>query len=259
MKFVNADHSLSVRRPRAGQPFSTNVPRLTYLLPGYPQWTGGRKLRGALLGGAYVISALVLLVFWGHPATWLCLIASVVVQALSWVEAVRQNPFSGMTPTPVLAVTGGGLSLALHAPAFALLSLLAWPSYGPDPTNGSYLVNRLAYKDRLPEPGQWVWLDGSVTGIQSAARVVAVEGQSVEWTGKRWLVDGKEIEIDSSQALAAYPRKFSFLVPGNHVLIDPETRARPGEDRAPLIAVEIDHIAGRVWAKCSPLWERGLL
>ncbi|WP_165245768.1 S26 family signal peptidase [Paludisphaera soli] len=235
------------------------MPQLTFLVPGYPQWTSGRRARGAALAGMYAVSAATSLLLWGSPATWFFLVASIAFQGLSWVDAARQNPFSGLTPTPVLAVTGAGLGLALHAPAFALLTLLAWPSHGPDPGDGSYLVNRLAYKDRLPSPGQWVWLDGSATGLQSAARVVAVGGQEVEWTGKRWTVNGEEIDVKSGQAFAGYPRRWKFRVPGNHVLLDPETRPRPGESRAPLMVVESEHITGRVWARCSPFWGRSLL
>ena len=235
--------------------FSTNVPRLTFLVPGYPQWTGGRRTRGTLMAGLYLASTATALLLWGNPATWFFLGGSIFFQALSWVDAVRQNPFSGLTPTPVLAVTGGCLSLALHAPIFGILTLMAWPSYGPNPQDGSYLVNRLAYKDRPPAPGQWVWLDGATTGIQSAVRVVAVQGQLVEYDGKRCLVDGKEAIVK----LLPGGRRWNFRVPGNHVLIDPGSNVRPGEARTPFMLVEADHVAGRVWARCTPFWERGIL
>lgn len=247
------------RRASAAPPFSTNVPSLRSLLPGWAQYSAGRRGRGLAMAGAYVGSTAGALLLWGTPSMWLFLVAAIAVQAMSWVDAARQNPFSGLTPTPVLAATGVGLGVVLHAPVFGLLTLVAWPTYGPDPGEGSYLVNRLAYKDSLPEPGQWVWLDGSATGIQSAARVVAVGGQMVEWTGRRWVVDGRAVAVDPARGLPAYPRRWKFRVPGNHVLIDPETRARPGEDRAPLIVVESGHITGRVWARCAPFWERGIL
>lgn len=259
MKSTDDHPPPATRRAVAALPFSTNVPQLTFLIPGHPQWSAGRRTRGAALAASYAASAISALLLWGSPLSWFLLVASIFFQGLSWVDAVRQNPFSGLTPTPVLAVTGAGLSLALHAPAFGLLTLLAWPSYGPDPQEGSYLVNRLAYKDRLPSPGQWVWVDGSATGLQSAARVVAVEGQEVEWTGRRWTVDGEAIDEGSAGTFAGYPKRWKFRVPGNHVLLDPETRVRPGEFRAPLIVVESEHITGRVWARCSSFWERGLL
>lgn len=246
-------------RVSVAPPYPTNVPSLWALLPGRAQWLDGRRGRSAAIAGAYAGSLAGALLLWGTTSTWFFLVAAVLIQALSWVDAARQNPFSGLTPTPVLAATGVGLAVVLHAPVVALLTLFAWPSYGPDPAGGSYLVNRMAYKDSLPAPGQWVWLDGSATGIQSAARVVAVGGQEVEWTGRRWLVDGRAVAVDPARGLPAYPRRWKFRVPGNHVLIDPETRARPGEDRAPLIVVESEHITGRVWARCAPFWERGIL
>ncbi|MDG3003096.1 hypothetical protein [Paludisphaera mucosa] len=260
MTFPPAEPPKAGRRPASAHAFSTNVPRLTFLVPGFAQWSQGRRTRGLILAGLYLISAASALLLWGNPTTWLFLVGLVFIQALSWVEGVRQNPFSGLTPTPVLAVMGGGLSLALHAPIFGLLTLLAWPSYGPDPGGGSYLVNRLAYKDHLPSPGQWVWLDGSTTGLQSAAKVVAVGGQEVEWTGRRWLVNGEEVVLDPGHASAGYPKRWKFRVPSGHVLIDPGSGgARSDETRAALIMVPREHIVGQVWAHCSPFWERGLL
>ena len=259
MKHLETSSGRGARVPRPDHPLSTNVPRLTFLLPGYPQWSWGRKARGAVLAVAYAMAAASSLLLWGTPSGGVLMGAAVCLQALSWFEAARRNPFSGMTPSPVLAVTGLGLSAVLHAPLFALLSLIAWPSHGPDPDGGSYLVNRLAYKDRLPSPGQWVWLDGSATGLQSAAKVVAVGGQLVEWTGKRWLVDGKEADLDLARASFGYSRKWTFRVPGDHVLLDPEAHVKPGEARSPLIVVESAQITGRVWAQCAPIWERGLL
>lgn len=255
MKSPDVVHAAKAARVGAALAFSTNVPRVTFLVPGYPQWTGGRRARGALMAGLYVASTAAALLLWGNPATWFFLCGSIVFQSLSWVDAVRQNPFSGLTPTPVLVVTGGGLSLALHAPIFGALTLMAWPSYGPDPSDGSYLVNRLAYKDRLPEPGQWVWLDGSTTGIQSAVKVVAVQGQEVELNGTRCLVDGLETDV---KVPGGY-RRWKFRVPSNHVLVDTGSTAHLGDSRSPFALVESDHIAGRVWARCTPFWERGLL
>ncbi|WP_165073546.1 hypothetical protein [Paludisphaera rhizosphaerae] len=256
MKSVNAVHSSKAAGGSGVFPaFSPNVPRLSFLFPGYPQWTGGRRTRGAVMAGLYLASMATVLLLWGNPATWFFLLASIFFQAFSWVDAVRQNPFSGLTPTPVLAVTGGGLSLALHAPIFGTLTLIAWPSYGPDPQDGSYLVNRLAYKDRLPAPGQWVWLDGSTPEIQSAVRVVAVPGQLVVYDGKHCLVDENEAVVK----IPAGGRRWEFRVPSNHVLIDPGSNVRPGEMRSQFVLVEVDHIAGRVWARCTPFWERGIL
>lgn len=255
MKSPHVHSAKAAGRTGAAPVFSTNVPRLTFLVPGYPQWSAGRRTRGASLAGLYVASTAAALLLWGNPAMWLLLCGSIGFQAASWVDAARQNPFSGLTPTPVLAAMGCGLSLALHAPLFGVLIMMAWPSYGLDPDDGSYLVNRLAYKDRHPSPGQWVWLDGSTTGIQSAVRIVAVQGQEVELNGVRCLVDGLETDFK----VPGGGRRWKFRVPSNHVLIDPGANAHAGEARSPFVLVEIDRIAGRVWARCTPFWERGIL
>ncbi len=238
---------------------SAGTPWFALLLPGYAQWSWGQRTRGLVLAGTYAASLATALLLWGNISTWIFLTSAVTCQTLGWVDALKQNPFSGFTPTTVLTATGGGLSLATHAPMIGFLTLIAWPGHGTDPAGSSYLVNRLAYKDQVPSPGQWVWLEEVDSEPQHAARVVAVGGQEVEWTGNRWTVDGETVDIESSRVFAGYPQRWKFRVPSNHVLIDPEIQAKPGTISAPLIVVENGRIVGRAWARSTPFWERRLL
>jgi hypothetical protein len=210
------------------------------------------------MGGTYfsLLAASVLL--WGHPATWPFLAIAVLCQTAAWIDANRQDPFSGFTPTSVLAATGGCLSLAVLAPPFILLSLVASPGKPSVDSQATYLINRLAYQNQMPAQGDWIWIHGSAS-MRHLARVVAVGGQEVEWTGRRWTVDGKNVDVASTRKVAGYPERWNFRVPGNCTLVDTEFDLKPGETPAPLFFVANPLIAGRVWARCGPFWERRLL
>lgn len=229
------------------------------LIPGYVQWSWGQHERALVIGGTYASSLATALLLWGSPATWGFAAVAVACRTVAWVDAHRQDPFSGFTPTNVLTAAGGCVAVALHAPLFILLSLTAWPSLPTGVGQAVYLINRLAYQNERPAPGQWVWLHGSVSRTHHLARVVAVGGQQVEWTGRRWRVDGNNVEVASSRKLFGYAEPWEFHVPNNHTLLDPEIEFRPGEPSAPLIVVENGQIAGRAWACWSPYWERRLL
>lgn len=229
------------------------------LVPGYNQWAWGQRQRALVLGGTYFSSFATSLLLWGNPASWLFIGFAIAAQTTAWIDAQRQDPFSGFTPTSVLAGAGGCISLALHAPLFIILTLAAWPGASKLEEGGTYLINRLAYHNVPPAAGDWVWLHGSASRAHHLARVVAVGGQEVEWTGRRWRVDGKNVDVESSRKLSGYPERWKFRVPGNHSLLDPEIEFKAGESPTPLIVVENGQIAGRVWARCTPFWERRLL
>jgi len=229
------------------------------LLPGGVQWSRGRRWRGLAFAWSYGGSLAIALSFWGGWLSLIFLAVAVACQTLGWVDALKGSPFSGFTPTTVLAATGGGLSLAAHLPMIGLLCLFAWPVAGDGRTDGSYLVNRLAYRSQSPAPGDWVWLGGTAPGDVRAARVVAVGGQEVEWTGSRWTVDGRSINVDSTRVFAGYPNRWRFRVPNRHVLIDSAVPVSPGTPGAPWVMIEERRIIGRIWAHSTGPWDRRLL
>ncbi len=89
--------------------------------------------------------------------------------------------------------------------------------------------------------------------------MLAVAGQEVEWTGRRWRVDGKDLQSEHPGALPYYPDAWRFQVPPNHVLIGPETASATAEPGSPLVIVSKEQIVGRAWARYYPFWERCLL
>jgi len=232
---------------------------LRLLAPGYSQWAWGQRIRGLALGGTYATALATSLLIWGHTASWFFLLVALASQTAAWVDAHRQDPFSGFTPTSVLAAAGGGVGLAIHAPLYILLTLTAWPGAASTADPGGYLVNWLAYQDALPAQGHWVWLRGSTSTTHHLARVVAVGGQEVEWTGSRWKVDGKNVDVESARKLSGYPERWSFRVPGNYTALDPEVVLEAGKTPIPLIVVENGQIIGRAWARYAPFWERRIL
>jgi hypothetical protein len=140
----------------------------------------------------------------------------------------------------------------------ALLSLFAWPRLTDDPTGRGYLVNGLAYRDREPVPGQWIWVQSSFPGRSRAARVVAIAEQEVEWTGRRWRIGGNDVPAQYVGAFSCDPEPWRFLGPNHHVLVEPEAETRTTELSAPLIVVARGQIVGRVWARYDPFWHRSL-
>lgn len=207
------------------------------------------------MAGSYGGSLLMALGLWGGWSSLVFLAVAVACQTLGWVDALKGSPFSGFTPVTVLAAAGGGLSAAAHAAMLGLLCLLAWPAPGDHPADGSYLVNRLAYRSQPPAPGDWVWLEGLDAVESRAARVVAGGGQEVEWTGERWTVDGRTVDVDSTRVFAGYPSFWRFRVPNGHVLIDSEVPVSPERPGAPWVVIENRRIAGRIWAQRAGFWE----
>jgi hypothetical protein len=259
MTSVIASQTFPLYSPTRRWPVGALAVWLRLLLPGYTQWSWGQRHRASVFGGTYLSALATSLLLWGSTASWLFLAVAIVCQTTSWIDAHRQDPFSGFTPTSVLTATGGVVSVALHAPLFILLTLTAWPGVSTVPGQGSYLINWLAYKNDIPEPGHWVWLRGSASLTHHLARVVAIGGQEVEWTGTHWKVDGQDVEVASQRRLSGYPERWKFRVPGNHSLLDPEIDADASGSPAPLVVVENGQIIGRAWARCAPFWERRLL
>ena len=120
-------------------------------------------------------------------------------------------------------------------------------------------MNRLAYQEREPSPGHCIWMRLSPASNPRAGQVVAVAGREVEWTGRRWRVDGKDLQSKLPAALPYYPNAWRFQVPPNHVVIGPETTSATAEPSSPLVIVSKEQIVGRAWARYYLFWECCLL
>ena len=96
-------------------------------------------------------------------------------------------------------------------------------------------------------------------GQLHAARVVAVAGQEVEWTGHEWRVNGQEPRLLAPLRIAAWPQVCQFRVPADQVLVEPEDDGDSPATTGSLVLVSQDQIIGRAWAQYYPVWDRRLL
>jgi hypothetical protein len=154
---------------------------------------------------------------------------------------------------------GGALAVSCYLPALALLAGTAWPGFAQDRLGSGYLVNCWAYRGAAPRRGDWVWLQFPAGNRLQAARVVAVAGQEVEWTGHQWRVDGQDQRLHAPRRPSVWPQPCRFPVPANQVLVEPEDDGTSPTPTSPLLLVSNDRIIGRAWAQYYPVWDRHLL
>jgi hypothetical protein len=136
-------------------------------------------------------------------------------------------------------------------------TLVAWPGVSGGSADG-YLVNFWAYRASGPRHNDLVWYRPTPSGAPRVGRVVAGDGQEVEWSGGVLLVDGHPGRRGEAHPPGA-PLTLSYRVPDGHVLVRPE---RVGSltrlPEAPTM-VSRDQILGRAWVRFYPVRERRFL
>jgi hypothetical protein len=151
------------------------------------------------------------------------------------------------------------LGLFVYLPAGLVLSTLAWPGFSEQDQRSGYLVNRLAYSQTAPIQGDWVWASSRQGLGPFAGRVIATAGQEVEWTGRKWQIDGRPCQMRNAPRLTAWPQPCRFQVPVDHVLVEPDDTTALSASIGPVVLVPSDAIVGRAWARLYPMWDRCLL
>jgi hypothetical protein len=151
------------------------------------------------------------------------------------------------------------LGLVLYLPVLTTLSVLAWPGFEPTSTGVGFLVDRHAYRQKGPSQGQWVWVHPSASEEPRAARVVAISGEEVEWTGRNWMVDGKNRELQSPGRFKSWPQTCRFKIPPNQILVEPRDDGVSNVALGPVVLIPPERIIGRAWAQFYPVWDRRLL
>ncbi len=228
------------------------------MIPGLTQMTWRQRERGLVYFVSFLTALGTSLFCWGSLLGWFFLAICFLTHLAAALDVVRQRAFPVFPFSVALAAAILGIGLTVYLPIGALLRFCAFPA-SSGVTGEGYLVNRLAYQERTPAPGHYIWLRSSPVSSPRAGQVLAVAGQEVEWTGRRWRVDGKDIQSEHPGAFPYYPNAWRFQVPLNHVLIGPETTGATAEPGLPLVIVSRDQIVGRAWARYYPLWERCLL
>ncbi len=228
-------------------------------VPGWPQFAWGQKERGWVLLGSFVFAVVAGLLTWGTWVSWSFFGFAFLAHVTSTTDAIRQGSFPVYPRRTALMMITGAFAFMLYMPALSALFVTACPSFAADRTGNGYLVNRWAYRGAQPRRGHCVWLRMPPHGQLHAARVVAVSGQEVEWTGQMWRVDGREERLHSPLRMTAWAQVCQFKVPADQILVEPEDDGQAPTASGPLLLVSQEQIVGRAWAQYYPVWDRRLL
>ena len=244
--------------PGRRRPFESPA-GLRLLVPGWPQFSWGQGGRGWAMFGSFLVAAGAAVLSWG---TWLsgCFFAfGFVVHVSSTTDAIRQASFPVYARRATLPMIAGALAVLFYLPILVTLIDTAWPGASPDRTRSVYLVNCWAYREATPMRGHWVWLHLPPQGRLHAARVVAVAGQELEWTGHEWRIDGKSSRLLAPLRNTAWPLDCRFRVPDDQILVEPEEEGGAAPSTGSMVLVPRDQVIGRAWARYYPVWDRRLL
>jgi hypothetical protein len=247
-----------VRCSSGRRPFESSC-GLKILLPGLLQHHWGQEQRGWVFGGTFASAVLAALWTWGTPQSVGFLGLAFVTHIASVTDVLRQRSFPVYPANRALVLVTVSLALVLYLPAVSALAALAWPGFEPANTGIGFLVNRYAYRVKGPRQGHWVWMHSSTGGEPRAARVLAISGQEVEWTGTDWKVDGDKRSLHSPGRLTSWPQACRFKIPPNQVLVEPRDDGVSTVPIGSVVLVSPECIVGRAWAQYYPVWDRRLL
>lgn len=191
-------------------------PRL--LIPGYPQWSWHQRERAMILIGSYFGSLLVGVFAWGTSLGLGLLLFAFATHAFSAADAIRQYAFPGFGRMVPALSTSAGLGAFCYAPALTLASVFAWPIALDERPREGYFVNRWAYRDELPSPGETVWLRPTRGARPKVARIVAGPGQRIEWSDGQFRLDDQVVEV-SPFRVAGSPAGLRMTIPEGHALV----------------------------------------
>lgn len=238
-------------RPRGG---------LSVLLPGVPQWLWGQRERGFVLFASYIASSAIALFAWGTVSGLALLIYAYLTHVVSISDALAQESFPPQSRRVRGIGVSIGLGLCIYVPILTLAMLFAWPGLRGGSEADGYLVNRWSYRGAEPRSEEWVCYRATPESEPRVGRIVAVDGQNVEWLSESLHVNSRRVDaLEGFFRGHRRPKKMSFRIPEGHVLIHPEGRAADGAMAEGLVIVARDRIIGRAWARIYPIRERHLL
>ncbi len=154
------------------------------LIPGLTQMTWRQRERGMVYLVSLVTSLGTSLFCWGSLLGWCFLAFCFLTHLAASLDVVRQRAFPVFPRSIALAAAILGMGLTVYLPTGTLLRFCAFSTCS-GVTGDGYLVNRLAYQERKPSPGHYIWMRLSPVSSPRAGQMLAVAGQEVEWTG-RW-------------------------------------------------------------------------
>ena len=240
------------------RPFAAPI-GLKILVPGWAHLSWGQSRRGSVLLSTFAAAVLAGLWAWGTWIGWCSLAYAFIIHVASACDVLRQGSFPIYPSRTALVFVTGSLALLFYLPSLFVLSLVAWPGFQPAGSNVGFLVNRCAYRSTLPSDGQWIWMRSPVAGEHRVARVVAVPGEEVEWTGQIWKINGKQRLLQFPGRLKVWPQTCRFTVPANQILVEPDDDGVSTPPLGPVVLVARTAVLGRAWAQFYPVLDRRLL
>ncbi len=177
----------------------------------------------------------------------------------SSVDATLQSVFPRRRLLAAAPLAAATLAASLYIPLVLVLSQVAWLEFVPDEPGRGYLVDFRAYRLSTPRKGEWIWMHLPARANDGPGEVVAVPGQKVEWTGRAWKIDGRDLPLHGPLRLAAWPQTCQFTVPEDQILVEPEYPDLSEPPTGQLVLVPAESIIGRAWARYYPIWDRRLL
>ena len=251
---INRDLDWFPGRRRVGSPVG-----LRTLVPGLPQHLSGQRQRGWVFFGSFASALTIAFWTWGTPQGLGFLALAFLTHVGSVTDVLRQWSFPVYPAKRALVLVTLSLGLILYLPVVTVLSVLAWPGFEPAAAGIGFLVDRHAYRAQGPSQGQWVWVHPSASQEPRAARVVAISGEEVEWTGRNWMVDGKNCDLVSPSRFKSWPQPCRFKIPPNQILVEPRDDGNSDVAIGPVVLIPPERIIGRAWAQFYPVWDRRLL
>jgi Signal peptidase, peptidase S26 len=253
------------RRPRENRREASDPRRSSgtigprILIPGYPQWSWRQKERALVLFGSYLTAMLVGVMTWGTAVGLGILAFAFATHAFSAADAIRQYAFPGFGRLIPAVTASAGLGAVCYGPLLLMASVYAWPITLDERPREGYFINRWAYREETPAPGDTVWLRPTRGARPKIARVVAGPGQRVEWADDQFRVDDTVVE-ESPFPISGSPGSFKLTIPEKYVLVtfgaDPSRgKGLPGGWEI----VDQADVRGRAWVRSYPIWDRRLL
>ncbi len=234
-------------------------PGLRILVPGWPQAYWGQNARALVFSGSFLASVLSAVLGWGSWEGWIGLLFAFFSHVASTADSISRCSFPRLRVSVAVGVTAVVLGTLIYAPGVFVASEVAWPGFeSTNPARG-YLVDYRAYRRSKPREGEWIWMQLPTHPLRYAAQVVALPGQTVEWTGREWKVDGQDRNVRFPAHLSGLPQPCSFTVPEDQLLVEPDSSTDEEEPAGMLVLIPDDLVIGRAWAQYYPVWERKLL
>jgi hypothetical protein len=193
---------------------------------------------------------------WGSAVSVVMYAGAFVVHLVSVVDAIYQRAFPGFARGVPVSSTALLLAVGLYGPMWMVGSSVAWPGEGEGPESASYLVNRLAFRDRGPDSGDWVCyqdVEGRPVGV---GRVVARSGAEVNLEADGLRVDRRR--LDWSPRHDGRTGTLRLSVPEGFLMVAPLMGSEAEPSSAGLVLVASRSVIGRAWAQSYPVLSRRL-